>query len=115
MNFFPHKRLCAGGPPEASQEELARAKKEAARASSQNRARNTSGFSTKLLGASLADPDSMEDSEDEGGDLELWRLLPQLKDLPEALLTKASSVGHVSAKHSSGQGEEDFGEAWDQL
>ena len=86
--FFPHIRLCAGGPPEASQEELARAKREAARASSQNRARNTSGFSTKLLGASLADPDSMEDSEDEGGDLELWRLLPQLKDLPEALLRK---------------------------
>ena len=30
----------------------------------------------------------MEDSEDESGDLELWRLLPQLKDLPEALLRK---------------------------
>ena len=30
----------------------------------------------------------MEDSEDESGNLELWRLLPQLKELPEALLRK---------------------------
>ena len=40
--------------------------------------------------ASVADPDESRgsDSEEEGEDLQLWRLLPQLKELPESLLRK---------------------------
>ena len=49
--------------------------------------RHQSNFSGKRKSAVLADPDDQE-SDEEGGDLELWRLLPQLKDLPEALLKK---------------------------
>ena len=30
----------------------------------------------------MVDPEAMEDSEEEGSDLELWKLLPQLKELP---------------------------------
>ena len=40
--------------------------------------------------ASLADPDEAggSDSDEGGEDLQLWRLLPQLKEIPEALLKK---------------------------
>ena len=42
-----------------------------------------------MLASSIADPDDEDDSEEEGGeDLELWRLLPQLRDIPESLLRK---------------------------
>ena len=39
---------------------------------------------------SVADPYEGEelDSEEDCGDLQLWRLLPQLKELPESLLKK---------------------------
>ena len=36
----------------------------------------------------MVDPEAMEDSEEEGSDLELWKLLPQLKELPESFLKK---------------------------
>ena len=49
---------------------------------------NTSNFAARVLAGSLADPDEEEDSEEEGEELELWRLLPQLKDIPESLLKK---------------------------
>ena len=40
--------------------------------------------------ASLIDPDEAggSDSDEGGDDLQLWRLLPQLRELPEALLKK---------------------------
>ena len=86
--FFLYKSPFAGGPRAASEERLGRARTEAAKSSSASKARNPSGFAARLLGNTIADPDSMEDSEDESGNLELWRLLPQLKELPEALLRK---------------------------
>ena len=52
--------------------------------------RHSSSFGRRALTAVLADPEGGESSE-EGGeelDLQLWRLLPQLKDLPEAMLKK---------------------------
>ena len=36
----------------------------------------------------MVDHDAMEDSEEEDSELELWRLLPQLKELPETFLRK---------------------------
>ena len=35
----------------------------------------------------MEDPDA-QTSDEEGSELELWRLLPQLRDLPEAMLRK---------------------------
>ena len=52
------------------------------------KSRHTSNFAARVLAGSLADPDEEEDSEEEGEELELWRLLPQLKDIPESLLKK---------------------------
>ena len=88
IRIFLYKSPSAGGPRAASEERLGRASKEAAKSSSASKARNPSGFAARLLGSTIADPDSMDDSEDESGSLELWRLLPQLKELPEALLRK---------------------------
>ena len=36
----------------------------------------------------MADPDEEDESEEEGDELKLWKLLPQLRDLPEAILKK---------------------------
>ena len=36
----------------------------------------------------MADPDEEEESDVDCGKLELWKLLPQLKELPESLLRK---------------------------
>ena len=72
----------------ASEEQLNKSKKAAAQATAASRARNTSSFTSKLLASSLADPDEDDESEEEGDELELWKLLPQLRDLPEAILKK---------------------------
>ena len=51
--------------------------------------RHNTSFGSRLLSDVLQDPDAEEeDSDEEGGELQLWRLLPQLKNLPEALLKK---------------------------
>ena len=52
------------------------------------KSRHTSNFAARVLAGSLADPDGEEDTEEECDKLELWRLLPQLKDIPESLLKK---------------------------
>ena len=41
-----------------------------------------------MVASSLADPDEEEESDVDCGKLELWKLLPQLKELPESLLRK---------------------------
>ena len=62
---------------------------EASKAAATVKNRHTGNFTSRLLGSSMADPDKEEDDSDgEGGELELWRLLPQLKVLPEAMLKK---------------------------
>ena len=67
---------------------LARSIAEAGRLSSSVRGRHASNFSGEGRSISaLADPGE-QDSEAEDGGLELWRLLPQLKDIPETLLKK---------------------------
>ena len=45
----------------------------------------------------MVDPDD-EMSEEEGGELEFWRLLPQMRELPEDMLRKLPVVHDVSAK-----------------
>ena len=43
----------------------------------------------------IADPDEEEGSDVECGELELWRLLPQLKDLPEDWIKKLPNFFHI--------------------
>ena len=52
--------------------------------------RHSSSFGRRALAAVLADPEGGESSEEgaEESELQLWRLLPQMKDLPEAMLKK---------------------------
>ena len=51
------------------------------------KSRHPGSFGLKKMDKNMVDPDD-EMSEEEGGDLELWRLLPQLRELPEDMLRK---------------------------
>ena len=61
------------------------------------RSRHPGSFGSKKIDKNMVDPDD-EMSEEEGGELELWRLLPQLRELPEDMLRKLPVVHDVSAK-----------------
>ena len=90
VNMLPQFSLIPplGGPAVMSNTNLARSIAEAGRLSSSVRGRHASNFSGEGRSISaLADPGE-QDSEAEDGGLELWRLLPQLKDIPETLLKK---------------------------
>ena len=67
---------------------LARSVTEAGRLSASVRVRHASNFGSRggALSA-LADPGATY-SDNEEDNLELWRMLPQLKDIPETLLKK---------------------------
>ena len=77
----------SGGPSVASKSNLARAMAGASRLTSSVRGRHPSSFSLKRLAEHMADPDVLS-SDEEGDKLQLWRLLPQLRDIPETLLKK---------------------------
>ena len=77
----------AGRPTAASSSSLARSLAAAARLTGSVKSRHAGTFGGRSA-AAVVDPDGPA-SEDEGDpSLELWKLLPQLKDLPEALLRK---------------------------
>ena len=71
-----------------SEEQLSRSKKAATKAVNSLKSRHSSNFAARVLASSIANPDEEEESEEDSGELELWRLLPQLKDLPETWLRK---------------------------
>ena len=71
-----------------TEEQLRKSKKAAAKAVNSVKSRHASNFAARIVASSLADPDEDENSEEECAELELWRLLPHLKELPEALLKK---------------------------
>ena len=76
-------------PSSVSVDQLRQANKMAAAATTALKSRHSGNFTARLLASSMGDPDDCDESEEEGtGELELWRLLPQLRDLPEALLKK---------------------------
>ena len=52
------------------------------------KSRHPSNFGKKPTLESIEDLEEEDSEEDVSGDLELWKLLPQLKDLPESLLKK---------------------------
>ena len=71
----------------ASRSSLARAMEGASRLTSNAKGRHPSSFGGKRPVEAMEDPD-VQTSDEEGSELELWRLLPQLRDLPEAMLRK---------------------------
>ena len=75
-----------GRPTAASSSSLAKSMAAAAKLTGSVKNRYASSFGGRST-AVPADPDEPV-SEEEEKSLELWRLLPQLKDLPEALLRK---------------------------
>ena len=83
INLFP-----LGAPTGVSEDKLAKASRAASAAANALKAKHSSNFATRMIASSLADPDEGNDSEDDSAELELWRLLPQLKDLPESFLKK---------------------------
>ena len=72
----------------STKESLAKSTAAAKRLAESMKARHPSSFSTRRVVESLADPEDQDSEEEESGELELWKLLPQLRDLPEALLRK---------------------------
>ena len=82
--------MLSGGPPEASKEQLNKSKKGASKAANAVKSRHTSNFISQMVASSMPDPDEEEESDVDCGKLELWKLLPQLKELPESLLRKLS-------------------------
>ena len=73
-----------------SNQKLAKAASAAKKAVSNVANRHAGNYGGGRSLASVADPDEARgsDSEEGGEDLQLWRLLPQLKELPESLLRK---------------------------
>ena len=71
-----------------SEEQLSKSKKAATKAVNSVKNRHTSNFAARVAAGSIADPDEEEGSDEECGELELWHLLPQLKDLLEAWIKK---------------------------
>ena len=69
---------------------MAKAAAAAKKASLNITSRHSSSFGRRVLAASLEDPDDAETMEASGeeDEFQLWKLLPQLKDLPESMLRK---------------------------
>ena len=82
--------IFTGAPPALNPEQLQLAAAAAKKTTAGITSRHSSSFGRRALSAVLADPEGGESSEDGGEetDMQLWRLLPQLKDLPEAMLKK---------------------------
>ena len=63
--------------------------------------RHRSSFSSRLFSEAVPDPDDDgEVSEEEGAELQLWKLLPQLKELPESLLKKLPISAMFQLNHA---------------
>ena len=69
---------------------MAKAAAAAKKASLNITSRHSSSFGRRVLAASLEDPDDADTMEASGeeDEFQLWKLLPQLKDLPESMLRK---------------------------
>ena len=76
-----------GGPRASSVESLAKATAAAKKMANSQKSRHPSSLSKRKTVELLVDPD-MRESDEEVEGLELWKLLPQLKDIPEHLLKK---------------------------
>ena len=76
-----------GGPRASSVQSLARSTSAAKKMADSQKSRHPNSLSKRKTVELLVDPDTRESDEEVEG-LELWKLLPQLKDIPEHLLKK---------------------------
>ena len=82
----------SGAPPSVTEEQLDKSTRAASKATRSLKDRHSSGFGSRSLGKIMVDPGEEEDdSKEDCGEFELWRLLPQLKKVPEAFLKRSSS------------------------
>ena len=88
-----------GGPTTATSEALNKSTAAAKRLAGSMKARHPGSFGSRSKAAQLVDIDDQESEEDRDEELELWKLLPQLRDLPEAMVKKLpmSAMFHLNA------------------
>ena len=80
--------LSTGGPPALSSKQQEKSAAAARKSVSSVTSRHAASFGKRTLSDMLADPDKDDDLSDSGNELQLWKLLPQLKELPEAFVKK---------------------------
>ena len=76
-----------GAPRSIGDKDLDKSMASAKRTTSQMKSRHGATFGSRLLADAILDPDKGE-SEEDSGEFQLWRLLPQLKEVPEEYLRK---------------------------
>ena len=86
--FYISLTFCAGGPSASTKEDLARSTAAAKRLANNMKSRHPGNFGKKPPVESIEDPEEEDSDEESSEDFELWRLLPQLRDLPQSLLKK---------------------------
>ena len=89
----------SGGPTTASSEALNKSTAAAKRLAGSTKARHPGSFGSRCRAAQLEDIDGQESEEEGYEELELWKLLPQLRDLPAAMVKKLpmSAMFHLNA------------------
>ena len=101
--------LFSGEPPGLSSQKLSAASAKAHKVVSSVTRRHTSNFGRGTGTLSVADPDLEEDevtTSDVSKELQIWRLLPQLRSLPESLVSRLP-LATMFVKQRSTEGEEE--------
>ena len=80
--------LSTGGPPALSSKQQEKSAAAARKSVSSVTSRHAASFGKRTLSDMLVDPDKDDDLSDSSNELQLWKLLPQLKELPEAFVKK---------------------------
>ena len=88
VHFTLIKVFSPGGPPALSSTQRKKSAAAARKTVSSVTSRHAASFGKRTLSDMLADPDEDDDLSDSGNELQLWKLLPQLKELPEAFVKK---------------------------
>ena len=65
------------------------------------KSRHGTSFGARLIAEAIQDPDDGEDEpEDDSGEVQLWKLLPQLKEVPEHILKKLPLSAMFQLNHA---------------
>ena len=105
-NKYPHVFLCnthiiflTGGPSKTNKELLSKSTAAAKRLADNMKARHPGNFSSKGREAQVVSMEDQESEEEMEEELQLWKLLPQLRELPESLVRKLpmEAMFHLNA------------------
>ena len=65
------------------------------------KSRHGTSFGSRLIAEAIQDPDDGEEEpEDDSGEVQLWKLLPQLKEVPEHILKKLPLSAMFQLNHA---------------